>query len=397
MNRRKVKLIHPGWLTAPNGANTVMNALLNSRSLFEEKGIDLTSLTLDVIVPRSFDNTSQNSKVAIWRARIKSWLKNATKFSRFACDIIIYLSDLRPSKRIVKQYIESERKENEVAFFHSLSPCYYFLKNNKTKQPAVVVLHTNGENFKMEKIYYPKLEKSLVYKKLLKMEKYVLENVSRINFVSSKSRETFINLHPEIDAGKIFYIYNGVANEIKSKRSRAESSVMEFCCVASITRRKGQHYIIDALKRFERDTMPKVHFTFVGEGTDRGDLEMDVKNNGLEEYVTFVGISHNVDDYLVNSDGFILPSDDEGLPMAIIEAMRASLPIVSTPVGGIPEMVDNEVNGLLIEPSVDAVYQLLVNLEEYDWRGMGVEARKTFVEKFTIDKMVEGYVNLLQL
>jgi glycosyltransferase involved in cell wall biosynthesis len=174
-----------------------------------------------------------------------------------------------------------------------------------------------------------------------------------------------------------------------------ERKLTEFCCVASISKRKGQHYIIDALKMFKKNAIPQVHFTFVGDGSDRMKLEEDVCKCGLGDYVSFVGVSHNVDEHLVNSDVYILPSEDEGLPMAIIEAMRASLPIVSTPVGGIPEMIEDGVNGLLIQPDANDIYTLLTKKDSYDWQSLGRNARKTFEEKFTVEKMVDGYSKLL--
>ncbi len=393
---QKVKLIHHGWLSAPNGANTVMNSLLECKEQFQMSGIEMTSLTIDSFSPRSFDNVSQRSTKAVLRSRMKKWLKNATRYSRLACDIMIYITELLPGKKIVQKYFDSQPNKSEVAFFHTIAPCYYFLKKNKQQQHTVVVLHTNGESYKMDKIYYPKLVHSLVYKEMLKMEEYVLKNVDRINFVSEFSMNNFLRLHPDIDKKKISFIYNGVKDEINARRNRKNNDVLEFCCVASISKRKGQHYIIDAMKKFTKDKLPMVHFTFVGGGADLAFLEKEVKDFGLEKYITFAGISQNVDDYLVNSDIFILPSEDEGLPMAIIEAMRASLPIVSTPVGGIPEMVDNGQNGLLMEPSVEGVYELLCNVNSYNWKLMGKNARKSFEEKFTVEKMVDGYISLLR-
>ena len=392
----KVKLIHPAWLSAPNGANTVMNALLQSKELFSQNGIEISSLSYDTFSPRSFDKVSQKSTKAIWRLKLKKWLKDSTKYSRIACDVMIYLTQIRPAKRIVKIYLESTPDCDEIVFFHTMMPCYYFLKHNNHRQHTVVVLHTNGEDFKMEKIYFPMLCKSLVYKKMQKMGDYMMKNVDRINFVSESSMSKFLKEHPEVNPDKVSYIYNGIKDGIINTHSKGKRDVIEFCCVASISKRKGQHYIIKALKMFSHQDVPNVHFSFVGDGSDRKLLEMEVEQAGLEKYVSFVGISQSVDDYLDKSDVFILPSEDEGLPMAIIEAMRASLPIVSTPVGGIPEMVEDGNNGLLIEPTAMSVYNLLCKVESYDWHIMGLNARKTFEKKFSIQKMVSGYVKLMK-
>lgn len=390
----KVKLIHSAWLTAPNGANTVMNSLLASKEQFARNAIEISSLSPDTFVPRSFSTESQAQLKYYWRSKLKKLLKEATRYSTLASDLMIYLTEIRPAKKIVEKYVESNPDSNEIAFFHALIPCYYFLKLRRTNQRTVLVLHTNGDNYKMLRIYYPKLKRSFVYKKLLQMEEYVMEHVDKINFVASMVRENFLQSHPKIDYNKVSFVYNGIRDEIRSIQSRRHDDILEICCIASISRRKGQLYIIEALKMYNKSEIPNVHFTFVGDGTDRKEFEEEVKRSELEKYITFAGISQNVDEFLCKSDIFILPSEDEGLPMAIIEAMRASLPIVSTPVGGIPEMVENGRNGLLIQPKANDVFEFLNKVDSYNWHLMGLNARKTFEEKFTINKMVDGYVKI---
>ena len=394
-NMRTVKLIHPGWLSAPNGANTVINSILGSNDFFKAHGLDISSLSFDTYSPRSFSQESMKTWRSTLRASLKRWLKSASRYSRLAAVLIMYITQLKPSKKYALDYIESNPNPDEIVFFHSLLPCYYYLKYRKQKQNTAVVLHTNGDNLKMERIYYPAIVKSSLYKKLEEMEAFVLDNADRINFVSKFSRDNFLQLHPNVDESKVFYIYNGIPDNdiLTHKRSRAD--VIEMCCVASVSRRKGQHYIIDALKRFDESNRPAVHFTFVGEGSDRGGLESEVEKSGLRKFIDFVGVTQDVDGYLSKSNAYILVSEDEGLPMAIIEAMRSSLPIISTPVGGIPEMIDNGVNGVMINPTTDDVYELLSTIDQYDFEKMGANAYATFKSKFSLSQMLNGYVNLL--
>lgn len=69
----------------------------------------------------------------------------------------------------------------------------------------------------------------------------------------------------------------------------------------------------------------------------------------LSADIYFVGNSNQVNDYLTNSDAFILFSKDEGLPISIIEAMRCGLPIISTRIAGIPEMIVEGISGYLVD------------------------------------------------
>ena len=81
--------------------------------------------------------------------------------------------------------------------------------------------------------------------------------------------------------------------------------------------------------------------------------------------------------------------------MAILEAMRASLPIISTPVGRIPEMLEDGYNGIMIHPSTESIKMLLERINSYDWRNMGVNSRKMFEEKFNVEKMIDEYSKIL--
>lgn len=389
---RKVTLVYDCLLSERNGANTVIRQLINN-PILEEKGVYVKSLSPDDwgLVGVNHGTSSKRTTV---KKRIKSLLLLLTRYSPVATALYLYYVS-RAANRIAKDYVKSNPPSDEVAFFHTLYPCYYYLKKRKKNQPTVLVMHSSGDTFKMFRTYYRTLDGSLYYKWLLKMEKFVLQHVDRISFVAEKSAQYFLELHPYVNPDKVSFIYNGVPDNKHPYRVNTKDDRMKFCCVASISERKGQKFIVDALKEFKSGELPNVHFTIVGDGPDRYNLEEDVKKSGLEKYVTFVGVSQNVDEYLYRSDAYILVSEDEGLPMAIIEAMRASLPIVSTPVGGIPEMVENGKNGLLIQPCSKDVYNLLSHLNDYDWKEMGKKARQTFESKFTTEKMISGYSKLL--
>lgn len=391
----KVILVHSVYLSHKNGANTVINLLLNSKEQFAKNGINIRYLA-----PNESKFVANGRGL---RVRLRKFLSSCVKKALFimaqkfdwAVKRMIQVKDQRPGEIIAKRYISEKPSADEVVFFHSLFACYYYLKNRNEKQHVVLVLHTNGEPFKMQRIYYERLENSAYFKEMLVMERYVLENVDRIVFVAQKPREVFLQLHSYISPERVCYIYNGVENKrLPKKVSKLQQGTpIEICCVASITNRKGQHLIVEALEKMSQK--PNVHFTFVGDGSDKKKLEEQVRNNGLQDFIKFVGVTNNVDSYLLQSDAFILPSEDEGLPMAIIEAMRAALPIISTPVGGIPELLSDGYNGVMIEPSVMSVVNFLENVDNCEWERMGLNSRKLFEEKFTVEKMVDEYSKIL--
>ena len=109
---------------------------------------------------------------------------------------------------------------------------------------------------------------------------------------------------------------------------------------------KGQGTIIEAARHF-RDSDPDLHFVLVGDGKD--EQKFHAAAAGLDN-LEFVGFVDNVEDYLAAFDVFVYPSLREGLGSSLLDAMHFGLPIVASDVGGIPEIVEDQVNGLLVRP-----------------------------------------------
>ena len=128
----------------------------------------------------------------------------------------------------------------------------------------------------------------------------------------------------------------------------------------------------------------------------RAILEEKCEKARLTANVTFAGNRNDVNDFLLKSDIFILTSRDEGFPMAILEAERVGLPVISTDIAGIPEMIVNGETGLIIKPDCDDLYPIFKNIEAYDWKGMGKKSKQMFDNTFTIEKMIEGYCSILR-
>lgn len=123
--------------------------------------------------------------------------------------------------------------------------------------------------------------------------------------------------------------------------------------VAVLRAPKGIDRLISAMARL-RAGHPDLHLLIVGEGEERPRLEALVENFGLSEAVTFAGFRKDVPDMLRVAEVFVLPTLWDALPTVLIEAMAAHLPIVASNVGGIPDMVRDGVDGVLV-PKDDVV------------------------------------------
>ena len=116
-----------------------------------------------------------------------------------------------------------------------------------------------------------------------------------------------------------------------------------------------------------------------------------VRERGLETVFHFTGFQDRPITYMQSFDMFVLPSLSEGLSSAILNAMACSLPVIATKVGGIPELVAHDVNGLLVPPgdpaSLARAIERLVADPELSFR-MGQHGRKRVEEQFTLKRKI---------
>ncbi|MFX0136926.1 MAG: glycosyltransferase family 4 protein, partial [Candidatus Hodarchaeota archaeon] len=112
---------------------------------------------------------------------------------------------------------------------------------------------------------------------------------------------------------------------------------------------KGYDILIDAAKIILQQ-LPDVQFIIMGEGIEYEALIKKAEKAGVIDNFLFPGFVKNRLDYIYHFDLFVLPSRYEGVPVAILEAMAAKVPIIATNVGGIPYIIQNQSTGFLVEP-----------------------------------------------
>ena len=120
--------------------------------------------------------------------------------------------------------------------------------------------------------------------------------------------------------------------------------------VASLTAKKGHAYFVRALRRLCRINA-RIKYLVVGDGPRRETLHNLVATEGLEDHVVFLGVRSDVPALMGLADVFVLPSLTEGMPLVVMEAMAAGLPVVATNVGGTPELVRDGLTGRLVRPA----------------------------------------------
>jgi len=119
--------------------------------------------------------------------------------------------------------------------------------------------------------------------------------------------------------------------------------------VGTFKRQKGHRYLVDAFASVASQ-FSGLHLLLVGDGDLAGEVKAQVETARLVDRVHFLGSRRDVPDLLAASDSFVLPSLWEGLPVALVEAMASSLPIVATAVSGTSQVMVDGATGWLVSP-----------------------------------------------
>jgi glycosyltransferase involved in cell wall biosynthesis len=228
----------------------------------------------------------------------------------------------------------------------------------------------------------------------------------------SQANVAFLVKKQFVRADKVLVVYNGLdvayglhagrfsqsgedRNAIRASVGLPREAVI-VVFVGNLLRHKGLHRVIGALSRLVEFPW---HLLVVGEGPERKPCEQLLATSGLSSRATFVGRlpEKYVERLLGSSDLLVLPSDVEGMPLVIIEAMACGLPVVATAVYGIPEAVVDGETGRLTKPGDgeglrDALADLIADAEEREW--LGRNGRKRFEECFTLERQLRSMESL---
>jgi glycosyltransferase involved in cell wall biosynthesis len=159
---------------------------------------------------------------------------------------------------------------------------------------------------------------------------------------------------------------------------------------------KGQTFLLKAIALVVRESR-NVIFLIAGRGEEEVRLRKEAAELGISEYVLFLGYRSDVPELLDIMDVFVLPSLSECLPLCLLEAMAAGVPIISSDVGGIPEIIVDGENGYLVkpgQPSLIAEKILLLLESEEKRRRIGRLGLEVVRKRFSMGKMIRRYEEL---
>lgn len=237
--------------------------------------------------------------------------------------------------RPIYQFILKEQYDLEISFLEGIT-CLFVGNSKNNNSEKISWIHID-------------LEKRRTIRQ--KDEKAALDNMDRIICVSNGSRQSVINLYPDLEE-KIKVIYNPIdKEEILAKSNEpiaVKSENVLLVCVGRLEMQKGHYFLINAHKELI-DEGVKHNILILGEGGYRNEIEKQIDELSVKDSITLMGYIGNPYPYIKAADALVLPSLFEGFSLVLAEAIVLGKPTIATKCAGPMEILEDKY-GLMVEP-----------------------------------------------
>jgi L-malate glycosyltransferase len=288
------------------------------------------------------------------------------------------------------------RERVNLVHAHQYTPFFYSLAARLFVRRLGIIFTEHGRHYPD----YPR-------KKRIWINRMLLKRRDRVVGVGQSVRTALIN-NEGIPGERIAVIYNGInirsfqsrADERQSLRRELGFSDQDFLIlqVARLDYLKDHATAIRTMTRVVHNC-PTARLLLVGEGPELSKIQQQVREVGLEKHVLLLGLRTDIARLLAAADMFLLTSISEGIPVTLLEAMAAGLPLVSTRVGGVPEVITDGETGLLAAAGDDAKlaeHVLRLASQNETRLRFGKAGVKRAEDKFSEQEMHAGYLRVYQ-
>ena len=397
---KRVDVIINSHLNTGIGPVQTVKRIRKNSSFFKENGYEINVISADDFSD-SIAGVVRKHKTPFvkWIQRFLRYLRmHSVLYGLFRANLSIK-SDSR-----MATFYNSLNRDADVVVFHDILTCYAYLKNyKKGNQKICCFTHSDGFVFEQFIQGFPKIKGTYFEKRLDEIANYVFNNIDAKPCIAKIEEKNLLDQYAQLK-GKTCLVVNAIDDLTEEQkiltdniRNDVKSPKYRMVCSGGFNTRKGQDLVVKALHEIDQERLKDIHVIFLGEGPDRMRVQDMAKKYGLSEVVTFKGLVPNEDvfKYYAESNIGILISENEGLPISLIESIRSGLAIISTDVSGIPEVVHNGENGVLINYNYKELVPILNSLEKYDWDAMGKASRKLFEEYYIFTRMRQDYLNMI--
>ncbi|WP_338631215.1 glycosyltransferase family 4 protein [Clostridium baratii] len=348
----------------------------------------------EIVVQNLIDNLDEYkiTVVCLKNSRFSEVLKNKYKDKEKKVKIIGLENNKFAVLKNIKKLKKILNKEKfDVVHVHSIvSNLFFQLANHKKKLPSIITVHSRSDFDR---------KKSLKGNILNKLELILLNRNSAVVSVSNSIKEYLIekNIKKSItvihngsrDLKK--YMNDSCLKNFKNKYFKEEDLIIGF--VGRLTEVKGIYNLVDIVN-LSNKINKKIKFIVIGEGILRDYIEEQVELNKLEN-IKLLGFKNDIENYIPYFDMLIMPSNMEGIPLTILEAMSCGVPCVGSDVGGIPEII-NEKIGFLYNNSdkKELVLKLdFIEKNRYKLNTLKENCLKEFSTKWNMESVIKKYIN----
>ena len=313
--------------------------------------------------------------------------------------------------------LEEKCRENDIPFFSASRKSKYSFKFlteliKILKREKIDVLHVHDSKaftlsllaikfFPHLKFVYSRKRNNKIHKNYFKTRKYNHPRIDRIICVSQAVKKVLL---PVIkDESKIQVIYDGIDVEKFTRYSnqgilhrdyQLSADTLLVGNIAGLTKQKDLFTFLDAAKIVIENINRKIKFIIIGQGVLEQQLKAHASAINIEDQVIFAGFRNDIPQVLPEFDVFMLSSDTEGLPLSIMEAFAAKVPVAATAAGGTGEAVKHEITGLLspVKDPNELAKNVVRLIEEEDLsENLKEKALELVQQKFNLRVMEQEY------
>lgn len=212
--------------------------------------------------------------------------------------------------------------------------------------------------------------------------------------LTQKIQETICDVYG-LPPENVPIIFNGRdLSSFLAKPEKVFRNIKRFIHVGRYAPQKNHERLIEGFA-IAHKKYPHIFLDLIGEGELYDTIHKKIIQCGLEKFVRQLGRKQNVADYIADADSFILPSNYEGMPISLIEALACGLPCIVTPVGGVPDIIKNYNNGIFCDASAQSIAEAMERLicNPRLCNTIAKNARITS-QKYSAEGMAHNYIDL---
>lgn len=395
MARKIITDIITSEMKGINGANRVTEKLIFGYDVFQSQDVELRYLYTE---DGRVDCANYTSKMGQYteeylnqRGTIEK-LKKIPIYTSYPVQALMQYRAIRRCKRAVDIYLEKNEPADCIIFQDGFCAYYYLraMKRKTRKEKMLWITHADQDPMEQFRISRPALAGTQADKNLAKIMKLVYESMDKVVTICMPAFN-YVSKHYKAKAACII---NGI-EDIPADTTSAvkDPTKKKVVILGTVTYRKGHDLLIKGLSLLTPEERDQVELHVVGKGDLLEPLKKEIQEYGYEHCCVLHGELRDVAGTLGQMDAMILPSRADTVPIAIIEGLRSSLPVFSTAVGEIPNMIDG--CGVIIEATEEGVAQTFryVLHEKEEMERMTQMARKQYENKFTLNVMIGKYAN----